>query len=896
MNDDASFGHWVTLRRQALHFTRAGLAQRVGCAAVTLRKIEGDERRPSEQIAERLADCLRLGPIDRAVFIRAARGDAPVDKLPRPAALEVTATDGQPIAHSPHRQRRQRLPRPLTALIGREGERDELRQRLAQPDVRLVTLTGPPGIGKTRLALQTALDLSDPSSFDSRSGGSGQAFRDGVSFVQLAPIHDAQLVLPTLAQHLGVPQAPGRSTLEQLAAFLSDWHFLLVLDNFEQVASAAVHLAELLAAAPELTLLVTSRVALNLSGEQRFAVPPLATPDAHALASHAGPEDALMRYAATRLFLERARAITPGFTPSLADVRAIAHICQRLDGLPLAIELAAARMALFSPQELLTRLDHRLAVLTDGALNLPERQRTLRSAIAWSYDLLDAEEQRLFRRLGVFAGGWTLEAAERVAGSPDVSISMIAGMQSLINKSLVKQEAAADGGGETRFGMLETLREYALDRLEESGEAETIRQRHAAFFVALAERIQPDMRFDERKNWYTRFDAEQDNFRAALGWALATGHTELGLRLAGALGEYWFWWALTWHEGWSWISQFLAHPSAQRFPHTRARTLRAAIMLLGYMGDRAQAARLAGESLALYRELGDKTGMAWVLADMGCHAWTRADYPEAVRLCEESVALFRELGDPRGLCWALIWLAAVARDQGKAEEALRLSNAALTAARQAGDGADAIAASADLGLGHLAYNVGDYERANALARRTMALYREGVDPDGANYALVQLGRIALAQGDLERAAAQLEASEAWFRQAQQMAGLCSVLHDLGYVRHLQGESFAASELMRGAITLQRQQQRKLTLIESLERCAWIAADLRRPQRAARLFGAAEAARERIGAPLPLGDRPLYDRHLARARAALDSDDFGQAWAEGRAMTLDEAVRYALAEG
>ncbi len=896
MNDHASFGRWVTLRRKALHFTRAGLAQRVGCAEVTLRKIEADERRPSEQIAERLADCLRLTPKDRAIFIRAARGAARVDQLPYPTSFEGVVGDGHPGAQ---RHQRHRLLRPLTALIGREAERDELCHLLVRPEVRLVTLTGAPGIGKTRLALQTVFDLSDPST------SSGQAFSDGASFVSLAPIQDAQLVLPTIAQHLNVPQTPGRSTLEQLVAHLRDWHFLLVLDNFEQVAPAAVYVAELLTAVPHLTLLVTSRVALNLSGEQRFAVPPLAAPDAHALASHAGPEDALARYAATRLFLERARAIRPSYAPSLADAQAIAHICQRLDGLPLAIELAAARMALFSPQELLARLDRRLAVLTDGALNLPERQRTLRSAIQWSYDLLDVEEQRLFRRLGVFAGGWTLEAAEAIGdwglGIGDLRQSLISptgtfrNLQSLINKSLVKQEGAADGGSDTRFTMLETLREYALERLEASGEAEAVRQRHAEFFVALAERIQPTMHFDERKIWYTRFDAEQDNCRVALGWALATGNAELGLRLAGALGDYWFWWALTWREGWSWISQFLAHPMAQQFPHARARTLRVAILLLSYIGDNAEANRLADESLALFRELGDKVGMAWALADKGCNAWNRADFPEAVTLCEESVALFREIGDPRGLCWALMWLAYVACEQGKAEEALGLFNAALTAVRRVGDGVDAIAASADLGLGYLAYNFGDYERANVLQRRTMALYSKGVDPDGANYALLYLGRIALAQGELERAAAQLEASEAWFRQAQQMAGLSWVLHDLGYVRHLHGDDHAACEMLQEALALQRQQQRKLTLIQSLERCAWIAADMHQPQRAARLFGAAEAARERIGAPLPLGDKPMYDRHLARARADLDETAFDAVWAEGRVMTLDEAVAYALVE-
>jgi predicted ATPase len=655
-----------------------------------------------------------------------------------------------------------------------------------------------------------------------------------------------------------------------------------------------MHLAELLSATSQLTLLVTSRVALNVSGEQRFAVPPLATPDAHALASHAGPEDALAQYAATRLFLERARAITPGFTPNLADARAIALICQRLDGLPLAIELAAARMTLLSPQELLARLDRRLAVLTDGAVNLPERQRTLRGAIQWSYDLLEGEEQQLFRRLGVFAGGWTLEATEAVcAESSPGQLTMLHLLESLINKSLVKQEAAADGEGETRFSMLETLREYALERLEASGEAEAVRQRHAEFFVALAEHVQPNMRGDERNVWYTRFDAEQDNMRAALSWALATGNAELGLRLAGALGEYWFWWAEAWHEGWSWISRLLALPEARQPKRARANALKAAIHLLVYVGDSAQSDRIADESLALFRELGDKSAEAWVLAEKGRDAWARADYAEAMTLCEASVRLFHESGDPHGLAYALRWLASTAREQGNFDRSAMLYKEGVAAAQVAGD--DANATMCILGLGHLAYNRGDYERADALLWQGLgiAMHQKGGGADGVNFALTSLARVALAQGDLDRAASQLEAATTGFRQARQQIGLCWVLHQLGYVRHLQGDDRAASTLLREALTLQRQQQLTLLSIQSLECCAWIAADLHQPQRAARLFGAAEAARERIGAPLPLGDKPMYDRHLARARADLDGLAFDAAWAEGRAMTLDEAVAYAL---
>jgi hypothetical protein len=441
--------------------------------------------------------------------------------------------------------------------------------------------------------------------------------------------------------------------------------------------------------------------------------------------------------------------------------------------------------------------------------------------------------------------------------------------------------------------MLETLREYAFDRLEERGEAEIIRRHHAEYLVELAERIQPTVTNEERKAWYTRLDAEQDNMRAALGWALATGHAELGLRLAGALGDYWFWWAQVWHEGWSWISQLLALPEAKQPKQARAHALKAAVNLLRHLGDMAGADCLADESLALFRELGDKAAMAWVLADEGCNASDRADFAQAKALCDESAALFREAGNLRGLAWAVRFSAQVARDQGNTDQAAALFNESVTAAQAAGD--DANAAACILGLGDMACNTGDYARADALERQAMALSRKSREADGVNYALACQARVALAQGDLERAASQFELSETSFRQAQQRNGLSWVLHQLGYVRHLQGDDHAASEMLREALALQQQQQRKLLLVQSLERCAWIAADLHQPQRAARLFGAAEAARERIGAPLPLGDRPLNDRHLARASADLTGDDFDQAWAEGRAMSLDEATEFVLEE-
>jgi predicted ATPase/DNA-binding XRE family transcriptional regulator len=819
--------------------TRKELAYRVGCSMETIRKIESGVRHPSHQIAELLAKHLDIPPDQQPAFVQSAL---------RPA----NETQGMG-----------NLPTPLTTFIGREREITELAAQVKT--TRLLTLTGVGGSGKTRLAIEVASQL-----VGATDSVTPTPFADGVWFVTLAPINDPDHVVTTIAQTLGVTLAGDLPPIESVKRFLRDKRLLLLLDNFEHVASAASDVSALLAAASRIHALVTSRAALHLSGERLFEVPPLAEPSA------------------VELFAQRAQAIQPAFALTDANEPSVAAICARLDGLPLAIELAAARSRLFEPQALLARLERRLGLLTDGARDLPARQQTLRATIDWSYTLLNADEQRTFARLGIFAGGWTLEMAAAV---DDCGVSLVPNVQSLMDKSLIKQMGTTDA--ELRFTMLETLREYALDRLEEHGEAEIIRRRHAEYLVALAERVQPNMNGDERKAHYTRFDAEQDNFRAALGWTLEFGHAEPGLRLAGALGDYWFWWSCSWHEGWVWISQLLTLPEANRseLAHARANALRIAVNLLQYVGEREKSDQVADESLALFRALDDKSGMAWVLADKALVAWVRADFIKAKTFCVESAALFREIGDQRGLAWALCWLASTNRDEGDIEEAVELFDAGMAAASACG--ADAIAGNLQLGLADLMYCAGDYGRARVVTLQAKALYEKGGDADGESFVLTHFGRIALAQGDLDRAREHLVESEISFRQARQPVGLCSVLHLLGYLRHLQGADREANALLREAIVLQRQQQFTLRLIESVERCAWIAAHQGPAQRAAHLFGAAEATRERIGVPLPLGDRPMYDRHLAWARADLDETTFDVAWAEGRAMTLEQAVDYAL---
>ncbi len=539
------------------------------------------------------------------------------------------------------------LPIPPTPLVGREHEEAAVSHLVQRQDVRLLTLTGPPGIGKTRLALQVAAGLN-------------ATFADGVVFVGLAAIQDPTLVLAALAQALGVHDMGDQPLHETLAVYLRDRRLLLVLDNFEQVVAAAPLLADLLASCPKLAILVTSRTVLRLRGEQEFTVPPLALPDP----SHLLPPEELMQYAAVALFMQRARAVKPPFalTPTLAAT--VAAICQRLDGLPLAIELAAAKVRVLPPPHLLARLERRLPMLTSGARDLPERQQTMRATLAWSEDLLSVEEQWLFRRLAVFVGGFTLEAAEAVcaapAGAEPLGRGVLEGLERLVDQSLVQQQMVGqdgadeeEGGGEAYFRLLYVIREYALERLEASAggaggqvgqEAEALRRAHAVYYLGLVEEralatVQP-----EGAAWMERLEREHDNFRAALAWAREQGEAELGLRLAGSLGPFWDVRGYR-TEGRGWVEGLLAlapravgdraragDDGGEGAPGVadvsavaRAKALVAASNFAWRQGDdeRAQAAAAEGLALARDQQAGWAAGVA--LNMLGVIAWDRGD-------------------------------------------------------------------------------------------------------------------------------------------------------------------------------------------------------------------------------------------------------------------------------
>jgi predicted ATPase/transcriptional regulator with XRE-family HTH domain len=825
VDGDASFGNWLTLRRKALRLSRVDLARRVGCAVVTLRKIEADERRPSQQIAEKLADHLNVADQERTTFIKAARGELAVDRLSPPNQI----ADRRSIAtRSPLRTK---LPIPPTPLIGRAHDVATVQDYLMRADVRLLTLTGAPGIGKTRLALQVATELHG-------------AFADGAIFIPLAPIRDPELVIGTIAQALAISEVPGQPLLERLQTALREKHLLLVLDNVEQVLKAAPQLGELLAAAPRLTLLLTSRVALHLSGEHRFTVLPLALPPSTLPDEGGGPgrdREALTRYAAIELFVQRAQAALPTFALTDTNALTVAKICRQLDGLPLAIELAAARIVLFTPQELLAGLDQRFVLLTTGALDLPTRQQTLRRAIDWSYELLNAGEQTLFRRLGVFVGSCTLEAARAVCDTADdLETDVLEGVTALLDKSLLQREEGADG--RSRYTMLETIREYALERLAASGEAETIRQQHAVYHLTLAEAAEQQLYGSAQRVWLDRLEIEHDNMRAALEWFRAREDDERLARLSVALA--WFWW-LHGHlsEARSWAEQVLARRSQLPAP-VLARVLFECVQF--YDGVEVGFA-LLDESLALYRTLADQRGIARGLVGLGVGRYFNGDDAAARAPLEEGLALSRTIGYKPGIADALAMLGEVALAQSDYAPAATLLEESLLLYRELGNSYEI--SSVLNYLGDAAQLQGDYQRATTLFAEALALRQELGDHRGSAAMLGKLADVALKQGDIARAVALLEES-------------LGIYQDIGWK---QGIGWTLQFFSRVA-------------------CA-----LGQPELATRLLGAEAALGYQVWPTL----RTDHERTIAAAHTALGEEAFAAAWAAGHALTLEQAITEAI---
>jgi predicted ATPase/class 3 adenylate cyclase len=560
-------------------------------------------------------------------------GEHRLKDIVHPEHLHDLVIEGIPADFPPPRTldaRPNNLPAQLTSFVGREEEIAEVRTLVDR--TRLLTLTGPGGTGKSRLALQVAAELLTE-------------YGDGSFFVDLSSLTDPALVPSAVAGALGVPEVAGRSILEGVVAHLRDKELLLVVDNFEQVAEAGSVVEELLTAARKLKILVTSRVVLSLRGEHEYVVPPMEPPDPERLPDLV----TLRRFEAVRLFTERALAVRPGFQVSEENASAVAEITARLDGLPLAIELAATRTKVLTPEQILQRLQSRLSLLTSGARTLPERQRTLRGAIAWSYDLLDEAEQGLFARLSVFTGGWTLDAAEAVCDAEELGVDTLEGLTSLVDKSLVR--GTGPGDGPPRFSMLETIREFGLEQLDAGADLDLLRRRHADHFLDLMLEAEPHLTADDQLEWLDRCDREHANIRAALRWAIETGEADRAQEAAGAL---WRFWQQRGHlaEGRRWLEEVLAMPSGQGPTPARAKALTGAAGIAWWQQDRESAGACYWEALAVERDLGDPARTAEALYN---YAFVVAgdDLDAATRLLEESLDLFRRVGDERGVAQVL---------------------------------------------------------------------------------------------------------------------------------------------------------------------------------------------------------------------------------------------------
>ena len=732
------------------------------------------------------------------------------------------------------------LPPQPNPFIGREHEINEIVALLRLPHIHFVTLTGPGGTGKTRLSIQTgALLLPE--------------FADGVYFVELAPIDDPDLVVPTIAETLGVAEKGGMSLTDALLEYIREKEMLLILDNVEQVVAAAPRLAEILAAAPRCRFIASSRQLLHIVGEAEYAVLPFAVPNPDKLP----PLDQLADYPAVAIFVQRARFVKPDFALADDNAAAVVRICDELDGLPLAIELAAARIRQFPPGEMLKQLDNRLNVLTRGGRDRSQRQQTLRGLIDWSYGLLSVGEQALFGRLGVFVGGCTREAAVEICViDNDLPLSVDDGLESLVDKNLLRRVRGVDDHSRYTYTMLKTIQEYTiyvLERLAPEGEAEMIRMRHATHFAAFVEEAQAYLNGPAQAEWVAHLDLDHDNIRASLRHAIQHNHTEMAVGMCGAL---WRFWNVRGHytEGRQWLAQALALEGDVPLA-LRVRALNGAGNLAFSQSDYAQATLLWEECRDIWQELGDREGVGRALHGLGSVAVAQGDYGRALILLDESYKLQRETGNPSSAAKTLANMGVLVQDIGQYPRAIEAYTESVAMLRQQGD--SAMVAIVLANLGEVMLYTDQYDQARDYLHESLSLCRMLGYASTTAYVQTVLGKIALMTGDYAQAAAYFSES-------------LTLLKGVGVKQFIVGvlEGFAGLAGLTGRLA-----------------------------RAARLYGAAQAMREANTLPLPPAEQPLYERLLAvvRERAGGRTEQL-LAWRdEGRMLDMDAAIAYALAD-
>jgi non-specific serine/threonine protein kinase len=871
---EVSFGEWLRRQRKAGGLTQQELALRLSCSARALKKFEAEQRRPSPPIVERLADHFNIPAGERAAFQRFARGDWAAAPAMRPPAGPWRAPRPAPPTD---------VPIPLTSFIGRKREVADVVRLVNQH--RLVTLTGPGGVGKTRLAIES-------------SGRLLGKFDDGVCWVELAALTDESLIPQAVAKALGAREIPNQSLLEILSDFLRSRQLLLVLDNCEHLIGGCARLAyDLLTRCATLKILATSREVLDITGEQAYQVPTLSLPRPEQL-SLAG---LLLEYESIRLFVERARARS-GFRITEDNAAAVLQICRRLDGIPLALELAAARTPQLAAEHIAERLNDRFNLLTHGSRAALPRQQTLRATLAWSYDLLSENEQALFRRLAVFSGGWTLAAAQAVCAGegfePAADFDLLA---DLARKTLLSVPV---GEGEPRYQMLETIGEYAREKLAEAAETERVSARHRDWFLQLAEDVKRDGRETSSRLQLDQLAREHDNFRAALNWSLRQGQVAKALRLTYKLADFWVI-RDHWNEGRAWIERALksAGFDAER-PSPAPSTLWAqALCSLGRLAiaqrDVVAAQSVLEKCVGLYRSLSQSQGLsdaehedlALALNNLGFAAYYQGSYARAAALYEEALALYQASGNIVGIGFTLTNLARVANWQGQYGRAARLGEESAALGRKL-EHVHLIAAALDV-TGRALAGQCDFDRARSLLEESLALSRELDFQQDIADILNVLGLVEFYRGDNGRSAALFEEALALSQALNYSMGRAGALSGQAEIALAQADPARARPLLAESLAAFRQLGMKLNLIRCLEiEAAGDAAECH-PARAARLFAAAAAAREALGAPLPPPDRPAYDRALTQTRTHLGPQAFATAYQTGLHLTLDQAIDDAL---
>lgn len=810
VKEKESFAQEVRSRRKALGLSQKELAYCAGCSIKTIEKIESGERRPSRQVAELVAHCLGLGELERPAFMALSR---------EPLAIA-----------SAHTTTPNNLPAPATAFVGREKEVMEGSRLLRNEDVRLLTFSGPPGIGKTRLSLRVASQVL-------------AAFPDGAYFVPLATVRDPEMVPTAIAHTLKVQSVSGQSDLELLQDYLRNRRLLLVLDNFEQVVEGGPAVGALLTYAPGLKVATSSREPLHLYGEYEFPVPPLSLPDI----SNLPPLEELTRYEGIRLFAQRAQAANRAFELTRENAAQVAAICARLDGLALAIELAAAQIREYTPAEIVQRLEPSLDLLVGGPRDLPARQQTLRAAIAWSHDLLGEEEQEIFCRLSVFAGANAKAIAKLSNQKPEVR-NQEALLESLVDKSLLRREGR---GGDSRYWMLETIRDYAAEKLGEGGKKEETERRHAAYYLSVAQEGNTQIRGPHSARWLGDLETEHDNMRLALRRSLDSGDSATALRLASALR--WFWYLRGYvAEGRRWLDEALA---AGKDPTPeRADALTALGVLAERLGDYEGAKAALTESVGLWRSLGDTPGTARALHNLAGVALEHNEYDRAEKLYGESLELWRSLGDVRNM-------------------AATLHN-----------------------LSIIVYSRGDYDRALEMCREALPLMEATGDWTFVGRLLTGMGEILRLKGDYEEAGQYYRRSIELADRLGDRKGRSIVLVNLGYVERRIGKIDLAEEYTREALGLDLEAGDSASVAQDLIALGGVAGSRGQAEKAARLFAAADTLMSNLAVTLATPDRIEYERDLDAVMAQLSEPEWAKLQQEGRTMSPDQAVEYALSTG